>query len=178
MSQPNRIPAGIRIVPKAIVPQAVKDYLLPYEKRVITVRTHPGQLALHAALLACACTAASLLTALTASGPFLLGAAWAACALILTYLIVRGIGWLHAYVVVTDSRVIFITGLTVRKVISVPVREIDNLLLYRSPLARIIGYGTIILQPVRPGQRLPKLSYMPYPEQIFVELAEPFLARK
>jgi membrane protein YdbS with pleckstrin-like domain len=165
-------------VPKATIPQAVKDYLLPHEKRVITVRRHPGQLALHAASLAWACTAASLITALTASGPLLLGAAWAACAVILTYLIVRGIGWLHAYVVVTEFRMIFIAGLTVRKVVTVPVREIDDVLLYRSPLARIIGYGTIILQPVRPGQRLPKMSYIPYPEQIFVEIAEPFLARK
>jgi hypothetical protein len=156
----------------------VKDYLLPYEKRVITVRKHPGQLALHAALLACACIAASLLTALTASGPLLLGAVWGACAIILIYLIVRGIQWLYAYVVVTESRVIFITGLTVRKVVSVPVREILYLRLHRSLMARIIGYGTIILQPARPGYRLPKMKYMPYSEQIFIEFAELFFPRE
>jgi membrane protein YdbS with pleckstrin-like domain len=148
----------------------VVDYLLPYEKMVITVRRHPGQFVAHVILLGCACVAASLLTALTNNGALVLSAAWGICTVILLYLIARAVEWLDAYFVVTDTRLIFITGIIARKVTTVPVREIHDLELHRSLLGRLIGYGTFIAQPSRIGYRMPRMNYMPYSEQLFLEV--------
>ena len=159
-------------LPRAIfaVPSAVVDYLLPYEKTAITVRRHPGQFVAHVILLGCACVTASLLTGLTNNGALVLSVAWGTCAVILLYLIARIFEWLYAYFVVTDTRLIFITGIIARKVTTVPVREIHELELHRSLIGRLIGYGTFIAQPSSLGYRIPRINYMPYPEQLFLEL--------
>jgi hypothetical protein len=161
----------IRVVPSPVVPSGVADYLLPYEKMVITVRRHPGLFVAHVILLGCACIAASLLAVFTNSGALVLSAAWGTCAVILLYLIVRSAEWLHAYFVVTDTRLIFITGLIACKVITVPTREIRDLELRRSWIGRMLGYGTFIAQPSIIGHRMPRMNYMPYPEQLFLEVA-------
>lgn len=152
------------------LPSAVTDYLLPYERRVVTVRRHPGQFITHVALLTCACTAASLLTAVTSSGPLVLGAAWGTCAAAFLYLIARIAQYLSTYFVVAETRLIFITGILKRKVITVPIRELSDLELRRRWVGRLIGYGSFIARPSTPGYRIPTMNYMPYPEQVFREV--------
>jgi hypothetical protein len=34
-----------------------------------------------------------------------------------------------------------------------------------------LGYGEIVALPVRPGYVIPKMNYMPYPEQLFQEVS-------
>lgn len=155
----------------ASIPSAVTCYLLPHEKMVISVRRHPGIYAGHAAFLACACAAASVLTAVTGSGALVLAAAWGACCVICLSLIMRAAAWRDTYFVVTDTRLIFITGLVTRKVTTVPLRDIGDLQLWRPGLGRLIGYGKFVAQSKRPGHRMPKMKYMPYPEQLFLEVS-------
>jgi membrane protein YdbS with pleckstrin-like domain len=161
----------IRVAPSSVVPSGVTDYLLPYEKQVITVRRHPGLLVAHVILLGCACVAASLLTVFTNSGALVLSAVWGTCAVILLYLIARVAQWLSAFFVVTDTRLMFITGIIARKVTTVPIREIHDLELHRSLIGRLIGYGRFIAQPSKTGDRMPRMNYMPYSEQLFLEVA-------
>jgi membrane protein YdbS with pleckstrin-like domain len=153
-----------------VVPPGVADYLLPYENRIITVRKHPAIFVPHSMLLACGCAAASVLTAVTDADAVALVAAWGACALIWLYLIARGVNWLYEYFVVSDVRLIFITGLVKRKITTVPIREIADLELRRSPMGRLLGYGRFIAEPSRRGYRMPRINYMPYPELLFVEV--------
>jgi membrane protein YdbS with pleckstrin-like domain len=158
------------MIPSQAIPPAVKGYLLPDERRVITIRRHPGQLLKHVGLLACALAAASLLTAVADSSPPLLAAAWVASAFILLYVIVRGIEWLCSYVVVTEARLMFIRGPFIRKVTTLPLREIRDLEFKRSPAARVFGYGEFTLQAARSGHPMPTMKYMPYPEQLYLEV--------
>ena len=167
IARPRRL-EGLRRA--TVIPSRVRHYLLPYEKDMVIVHRHPGLLAGHAILLAFACAAASLLTAITNSGAYILSAAWGACSVILLYLIFRAAEWGSTYFVVTRVRLIFITGLVVRKVTTVPMREIRDLELRRSWPGRLLGYGTFIAEPSRPGYRIPKMNYMPYPEPIFLEM--------
>lgn len=162
---------SFRVIPSSVLPSGVVDYLLPYEKFVIAVRRHPGLFGAHIILLACACVAASVLTAITDSGALVLSAAWGICAIIFLYLIARLAEWLYAYFVVTDTRLIFITGLIARKVITVPLREIHDIEVRQSLIGRFIDYGTFIAEPSRVGYRMPRMNYMPYPEQLFLEVA-------
>lgn len=152
------------------LPLVVTNYLLPYEKMVIAVHKHPGAYVGHASLLACSCAAASLLTANTNSSILVLCAAWGACGIILFWLVIRVAAWFYTYFVVTQIRIIFISGFVVRKVTTVPLREIRDLELRRSLPGRLIGYGKFIAEPSRHGYRIPTMNYQPYPEQLFLEI--------
>jgi hypothetical protein len=154
------------------VPQAISNYMLPREKLVIAVRWHPGKFIGHMILLACCCAAASLLTAITSSGPLVLGVAWGACLVIFLWLVIRVAAWLESYLVVTDIRLIFITGLIARKATTVPLREISGVKARRrSLLSRTMGYGEFVATPARQGYRIPKMNYMPWPAQLLADIS-------
>jgi hypothetical protein len=153
------------------VPQTVANYLLPHEQNVITVRRHPGSFISYLSLLACCCVAASLLTATTDSGPLALGAAWGVCFILFLWLMQQVNVWLDTYFVATEIRLIIIIGLKKPKVTTVSLREIGEVRLRRSLIGRIAGYGEIVALPVRPGYVIPKMNYMPYPEQLFQEVS-------
>jgi hypothetical protein len=153
------------------VPQTVANYLLPHEQNVITVRRHPGCFISYLSLLACWCVAASLLTATTDSDPLVLGAAWGVCFILFLWLIQQVNIWLDSYFVATEIRLIMIIGLKKPKVTMGTLREIGEIGLRRSLLGRILGYGEIVAWPVRPGYVIPKMNYMPYPEQLFQEVS-------
>jgi hypothetical protein len=159
------------IQPSPVIPSRVTDYLLPYERNVLTVRLHPGVLAGHSLLLACACAATISLTVITDSGASVLSAAWGACSVIFLSLIFRVAKWYYSYVVLTDARLIFITGLLAPKVTTVPTREISSLKLHQSWLGRLIGYATFIAEPSKPGYRIPRIDYMPWAELLFQEMS-------
>lgn len=153
------------------VPQTVEQYLLPHEKQVVTVHRHPAVCAVYFGILAVACAAASLLTIMTSSG-LVLGIAWGTCFIILLWLYIRVAAWSRSYFVVTDSRFIFITGLIARKVITVPMIEIDDFMYHRSQWGRILGYGTFTVDQATGDYKIPKMNFMPYPEQIFLEICK------
>jgi hypothetical protein len=146
------------------VPPEVGRYLLP------TVRKHPAVLAGHASLLAAACLAASLFTAVTSSGLLVLVIAWGTSFIILLYLLVRVAAWNGTYVVATQARMIFITRLIRPKVVTVPAQEIADLSLHRSWPARLLGYGKLVASPARSGYKIPGMNYMPYPVEIHLEI--------
>jgi uncharacterized membrane protein YdbT with pleckstrin-like domain len=153
-----------------LVPRAVGVYLLPHEDPVITVRKHPAIFAAHASLLAGACAAAGLLTAITSSSPLVLAVAWGMCFLIFLHLVARVAAWRGTYVVATEARMIFIAGLVARKVVTVPVREIADVSLHRSWPGRVLGYGKLVAIPARSGYEIPRMNYMPYPSEVSLEI--------
>ena len=153
-----------------LIPQAVQNYLLPYEHMAIVVRKHPGAYFGHCLIAGCWCVAASLITALTGGSVLILGTVWGVFAMLLAWLASRAVVWLCTYFVATNVRLIIITGLTTTKVVSIPLRKISALQGRRSLLSRIIGYGEFVAEPARPDYTVPRLKYMPYPEQLLVEI--------
>jgi uncharacterized membrane protein YdbT with pleckstrin-like domain len=147
----------------------VENYLLPHERPVIAVRKHPGVFIRHCLLAVCWCGAACLVTALTNSDPLVLGVVWGGFFVVLAWLAARAIAWLESYFVVTEMRLIFITGLATKRAVSVPLREIATLNSRRSLLGRLAGYAEFVAEPARPGYAIPKMNYMPYPEQLLAE---------
>ena len=152
------------------VPLAVMSYLLPYEKLEIYIRRHPAILVSHFVALGCACTVASLVTALTNSGASVLISLWGICGLIFASLVFRFIKWFGMFIVVTDARLILISGFITRNAATVPLREIHDMDYTRSRLGRILGYGKYILHPSANGRRMPEMNYMPWPEPLFIEM--------
>lgn len=158
----------LRLSPE--IPQTVENYLLPRERMAIAVRRHPGVFISHCLLLGGWCTAACLITALTDSGPLVLGVVWGTLLVLLAWLAVRATAWLDSYMVVTEIRLVFITGLVTKKAVSVPLREIARLKPRQSPLGRLAGYGEFIAEPATPGYTIPRMNYMPYMQRLLAEM--------
>jgi hypothetical protein len=95
---------------------------------------------------------------------------WGGFILIVASLAVRGIAWLDSYFVATETRLIFISGLTAKRAVSIPLREIAKLDSRRSLPGRLFGYGEFVAEPTRAGYRIPKMNYMPYFQQLLAEM--------
>jgi hypothetical protein len=159
------------ISPGATPPADVDKYLLPHEQQVITVRRHPAVLIGSIAL-----TAAGLIAAAVLSDTFLqhqstlLLIVWIAWGILMLRLIVAAATWAVDYFVVTSHRVILTSGLVTRKVAMMPLAKVTDMTFQRSFLGRLLGYGTFILESAGQDQALSKVDYIPYPEQLYLEV--------
>ena len=149
------------------VPPEVYRYLLPHERRVITVRRHPVVLAGPFGFLAGAVIAAGLLTATRRKDVTALRGAWGASGIALFASAIRVYAWLNSYVVVTNTRLLYVKSLASTKVNAIPLSEIRALDLHRSLLGRLFGYGTFVVKSSGPDE---KIRLLPYPEQLYLEV--------
>jgi len=152
------------------VPRSVVHYLLPHERQVITVHRHPAVFAVHCSILAAACAAASLLTIITSIGGLVLSITWLACSVIFLWLVIRVIAWSESYFVVTNGRMLFVTGPVPRKALTVPMVEIRDLGFYRTIPGRLMGYGAFVVDQATHRYKIPSMNYMPYAEQLHLEI--------
>ena len=143
------------------VPPAVSRYLLPQERRIITVRggiprSSPGPLG----VLAGAAGAAGLVTATRRKDVTALRGAWGAAGVALLISAIRLRAWLSSYVVVTDTRLLYVKSLVNVKVRTVPLGRVRAVELRRSFFGRLLGYGTFVVKSSGPDE---KIRVLPYP---------------
>jgi hypothetical protein len=74
--------------------------------------------------------------------------------------------------VITPRRLVYIGGIRVRKVATMPLSDVEDVRLHRSPLGLLLGYGVLIVEPKDPDSALRKIRYVPYPVQIHLEISE------
>jgi hypothetical protein len=148
----------------------VDPYLLPGEQNIIGVRKYPAIPLSLFCLLVAAVVFAGLLTAGTFPvNVIVVGVAWTACAFMLVWSLVATKVWSATFFVVTERRLLFIGGLDARKVAIVPVAEIW-LTMRRSLVGRLIDYGTFVIKWSGQPPVLRKTRYIPYPEQLYLEI--------
>lgn len=166
---------GLRLVRNTTVPARVSRYLEPDERMSITVRRHPVSLSLTALPLAAVATLFCLHVTHVIHGTSralaILGVLLALCCLLFS---LHVIVWLRDYVVVTMQRLLIVRGWRRRYVTVIPIAEVGEMTFIRPVLGRLAGYGTFRLR--RPGsrrrlRRVIKLSFLPYPEQLYLEAA-------
>jgi type IV secretory pathway protease TraF len=139
-------------------PATVNKYLLPHELSVITTRMHPAALA-GPLILACSGLAAAR------------NIIWGACLLLPLYFLRRLAAWPVSYVAVTDKRIMVIGGLASRTAAAMPVDKVTGLTLQRTVPGRLLGYGTLVVTSPGRRQAFRKVRYLPYPEQLYLEIA-------
>ena len=150
------------------VPETVNRYLLPHERQVITVHFHPAVL-LGPVGLALAGLGGAVAASVSSFSSDAMLVIWLVWVLLLLYAIGRTLRWLVDYFVVTLERMVMVTGVFTRDVVSVPMVHATRIKLRRSILGRIIGYGQFIIEAdrIQPGWTA---RYMPYPEQLYLEI--------
>jgi len=159
------------ISPGANPPADVDRYLLPHEQEVITVRKHPAVLlapivwAVGGLILA-----AVLSDTILRHQSTLTWVIWALWGVVLLYFLWQAANWAVDYFVVTSHRFIQTSGLLSRKVAMMPLVKVTDMTFERSFLGRVLGYGTFVLESAGQDQALSRVDYIPYPEQLYLEV--------
>jgi uncharacterized membrane protein YdbT with pleckstrin-like domain len=159
------------ISPGGSPPAEINKYLLPHEQQVITVRKHPAVLEGPITL-----TVAGLIVAAVLSGTLLrhqstaTAVVWVIWGLLLLRLLWKIAHWAVEYFVVTSQRMILTSGLLTRKVAMMPLVKVTDMSFQRSLGGRLLGYGEFILESAGQDQALRTVDYLPYPEQLYLEV--------
>ncbi len=139
------------------MPSPLARYLLPSETCVAIVRRHWAVLLPQGSIVAVAWIVWAVILDASVS-PFVQTIA-------AFFYIFSGawIGWLICewYIeqfVVTDKRILLITGLLYRKLAVMPLAKVTDLTYERSPLGRILGYGTFIMESAGQDQALSRVD--------------------
>jgi hypothetical protein len=152
-------------------PAAIIPFLLPMEKAVIVVHRHPASLTPQACLPVADVTAFALCAAGVIPGG---AAALAVLGIIFPlscYFLYRGVlAWSQAYFVVTRSRIILLNWQRKQRLAFIPIAEAGEMSYIRTLPGQIIGYCTFALKMSGPSARARKVKYIPYPEQLYLEV--------
>jgi uncharacterized membrane protein YdbT with pleckstrin-like domain len=149
-------------------------YLIPDEQRVVVVRRHPAMFAPVAAAAFLAVMVALLETGLSSSAARLV---WLVALALVAWLAWRLLEWNANVFIVTNQRVMLITGLTTRRVAMLPLRRVQDMTYKRSPFGRILGYGEFVIESAGETQGLRRITYVPTPDAIYLEISEVLFAQ-
>lgn len=145
--------------------RTVHKYLMSHEVRFVAVRQHPAVL-LFPVLLA----VAGLVLAGFASTVGLWVAWWLWLGL-LAYTLWKVIAWSVQFFVVSEHRVMLITGVFNRKVAMMPAGKVTDIRFDRPILGRMLGYGSFTVETAGDTQAFREVHFMPYPEQLYLEVS-------
>jgi hypothetical protein len=149
-------------------PTRVYKHLLPHEEHVVTIRRHPVVLAPWAAAAAGGLLIAISLAAMPRASQPEQTAAWLLTGFLLIEFLLAAARWQAWYLVVTTQRMLICSGVSSEKAAMWPLTALTGMTYERSSgqlLSGLIGdYGRLIIQ----GRTF--LDYLPYPEQLYLEI--------
>ena len=136
---------------------------------MLSVQQHPAALVVPGLPALGGLIAAVVLSFLDLSGDAL-AIVWSVWGLIFVYCLSLIARWPGTHFVVTSQRLLLIRGLLTRDVVTIPLSRATQLSLRRSPLGRVLGYGQFILEGAEVRQAIKNVKYVPYPEQVYLEI--------
>ena len=162
----------MRLVPNTdTVPASVNRFLLPHERQVITVHQHPAILIKPIFWVLIGLAIAGWLSNSVANGNgTVILILWILWGVLLLNLAVRVWAWAVTYFVVTSQRFVLASGIVTRNVNMMPLAKVTDMTFQRSATGRLLGYGKFILESAGQDQALTNVDYLPYPEQLYLEV--------
>ncbi len=134
------------------------------------MRYHPAALIAPGVLAVGGLVAASALTVAYKGSTDAVSIIWPIWGLILLYGALRVFGWTVNYFIVTSYRMLVITGIASRDVEMIPLARAEDLRFRRTTMGRLLGYGRFIIEPHSQDQALRAVNFLPYPEQLYLEV--------
>lgn len=147
-------------------------YLLPTERAVIDIRRHWAVLA--------GMTVQSVLLLVIG----ILIARWFSSVdfiqMVATYFVVFVVArwvwevyqWYVERLIVTDKRLLLLTGIITRNVAIMPLVKVTDLTFNRSAWGLMLGYGKFVVESAGQDQALSNIEYVPKPEQLYLQISE------
>jgi membrane protein YdbS with pleckstrin-like domain len=161
------------VTPGDSAPASVNRYLLPHETQVIMVRRHPAILMLPVGMVLGGLILAGVLSNTIANqAGQLVSAIWWLWLILLAWFVWKVAEWSVDYFVITNQRMLLTTGLVTRKVAMMPLSKVTDMSFERPFQGRILGFGTFVLESAGQDQALRTVDYLPYPEQLYLEVCE------
>jgi len=162
----------MRLAPNTdTVPASVNRYLLPHERQVISVHQHPAVLVrpIFEVLVGLA-IAGWLSNSVTHGNGTAILVIWVLWALLLLRLLWKILDWSMNYFVITSQRLLLAQGFLIRKVNMMPLSKVTDMSFQRSALGQLFGFGEFIVESAGQDQALRNVDYLPYPEQLYLEV--------
>ncbi len=79
--------------------------------------------------------------------------------------------WVEKFIV-TDKRVLLITGIAYRKVAIMPLIKVTDLTFNRSATGLLFGYGEFVFESAGQDQALSRIEYIPEPDKLYAKMSE------
>ena len=162
----------MRLAPNTdTVPASVNRYLLPHERQVISVHQHPAVLIgpIFLVLLGLGIAGWVSNSFTNGNGTALL-VIWLLWAILLLRLLWKVLDWSLTYFVITSQRLLLAKGFLLRKVDMMPLTKVTDMSFNRSATGQILGFGEFVVESAGQDQALRHIEYLPYPEQLYLEV--------
>lgn len=143
-------------------------YLLDGERIVTAVHQHWAKVA---EPVISAVAGLVLVLALDSSLPATLGVVanllWWAWFALVARAVWKILEWRHDWFVATDKRLILTYGLITQKVAMMPLLKVTDMSYNRSPVGRLLGYGTFVMESAGQDQALHRVEWVPQPDHTY-----------
>lgn len=99
-------------------------------------------------------------------------------AVILAWLIVLGwvgwrvMDWFFDRFILTNKRVMVVSGVVTRKVAMMPLLRVTDMKYEQTPLGRMLNYGTFVLESAGQDQALREVKHLPDPNELYLQVVE------
>jgi uncharacterized membrane protein YdbT with pleckstrin-like domain len=163
----------MRLAPNTgTVPAGVSKFLLPHERKVITVNQHPAVLIRPIIYVLVGLAIAAWVSSVAHGNDTVLLVIWVLWALLPLRLLWKIFDWLTNYFVITSQRLLLTQGFLTRKVEMIPLTKVTDMSFQRSMMGQLLGYGRFIVESAGQNQAMRIVDLLPYPEQLYLEVCE------
>jgi membrane protein YdbS with pleckstrin-like domain len=152
-------------------PKAVDQYLLRTEKMIFSVRRHWAALAEVGGMLAIYWLAALLVIVFAGGVEVIRLVALCFMFFSLCWFGWQLLDWRIERFMVTNRRVLLISGILTRNVAIMPLMKVTDLTYQQSPLGRVLGYGTFIVESAGQDQALSRVDFLPQPNKRYQQMS-------
>ena len=145
-------------------------YLGEIEEPVLELRHHPLTLTRPALFAVGAVLGASLIGALTSwedGDDFIDTVVGLIAIFFVLRLLWKVVLWWYDRVVVTDQRIIEVSGVVTRKVASMPLEKVTDMTYRRTVGGRLFGYGDLVLETAGQKQAMDEIVFLPKPDHFY-----------
>jgi membrane protein YdbS with pleckstrin-like domain len=149
-----------------------RRFLLPSERPVIQVRRHWAVLVgpvLQGLLLI---AAGGFIAKVAGSVGFLRMLAVYFIIFVVAWVAWKFFDWYVERFIVTDKRVLLITGIIARHVAIMPLVKVTDLTFNRSAAGLMLGYGEFVVESAGQDQALSRVNHIPHPEKLYIQMSE------
>jgi membrane protein YdbS with pleckstrin-like domain len=160
-------------MPKTAAPAAnpIDQYLLRTERMIFTVRRHWAALAEVGGMLLLYWFCALLVLFFLGQFDLIRLIALSFMFFSLLWFGWQLLDWRIERFMVTNRRVLLISGILTRNVAIMPLMKVTDLTYQQSPLGRLLGYGSFILESAGQQQALSRVDFLPQPAKRYQQVS-------
>jgi uncharacterized membrane protein YdbT with pleckstrin-like domain len=154
-----------------------EQYLLPGEVAVVIVPRHWVMIAGPFLWGIGALLGAGILTAYFEASQPATTYVWLLALGVLAWTTYRFLSWYVERFMVTDRRLVLVTGLINRRVAVIPLRKVTDMTYQRTVAGRLLGYGELVIESAAQDQALREVDYLPNPDALYQRVSQLLFSR-